>query len=218
MKNRDYKHFEKGEIFHAYNRGVGKIDIFLDDQDRSVFMNRLYENLFPDKYKNEQKLIKEPKYKRKLLPPNSFELICYCLMPNHFHLVIKQLNNIPISQLISKVCTGYSMYFNKKHERVGSLFQDVFKAVHVENNSQLLWLSLYVHENPIKAGLIQNLDKYKWSSYLSYKGMEKGICKPDIILNQYTNREKYFEYFSNQTIRTELQNQMLVSGDILIDE
>lgn len=194
------------------------MDIFLDDQDRSVFMNRLYENLFPEKHKNKQELSKKPKYQRKLLPPNSFELICYCLMPNHFHLVIRQLGDIPISQLISKICTGYSMYFNRKHTRVGSLFQDVFKAVHVENNSQLLWLSLYVHENPIKAGLIQNLDKYKWSSYLSYKGIEKGICKSDVILDQYSDKEKYFEYFLNPEIKERLQNKMLDCGDILIDE
>jgi len=216
MKNRDYKNFAQDEIFHTYNRGVGKMKIFLDDEDMTVFMSRLYENIFPEKKKLQINI--KTKYQRKFLPPNSFELISYCLMPNHFHLLIKQKTDLPISQLISKVCTGYSMYFNKKYERVGSLFQDTFKATLVKTNEQLLWTSLYIHENPIKAHLIEKLEDYKWSSYLDYAGLDMGICKKDIILGQYKNPKSYLDYFNNPKINKKMQNLMIGSQDIFIDE
>ena len=168
MKNRDYKQFEKEGIYHIYNRGVGKMKIFEDEKDFRVFLYRLKENLFPEKNKIENSILKKKIYKRKLLPPNSFDLICYCLMPNHFHLVIQQKTNLPISKLILKICTGYSMYFNKKHGRVGSLFQGIFKAVPIENNEQLLWTSLYIHENPQKSKLVKKPENYEWGSLLDY--------------------------------------------------
>ena len=192
------------------------MDIFRDDEDRSVFMNRLYENLYPENIKDNLEY-KQKKYKRKLLPPGSFELIAYCLMPNHFHLVIRQLSELAVSDLILKICTGYSMFFNKKYERVGSLFQDTFKMVNVDTNAQLLWLSLYVHENPIKAQLVVDLKDYKWSSYLSYIGKDKGICKSNIILDQYSDPKNYLEYFKNKKTRSEIENMMIGSEDILID-
>ena len=88
MKNRDYKNFIENEYFHIYNRGVGKMNIFLDDQDKSVFMSRLHENIYPEKAKLEINIGgKKKKIERKLLPSNSFELVSFCLMPNHFHLL-----------------------------------------------------------------------------------------------------------------------------------
>ena len=218
MRNRDYKNFAKGEFFHVYNRGVGKMDIFKDEADMSVFMNRLYENLFPEKQKRETEIGKKKKYERKLLPPNSFDLISYCLMPNHFHLLIKQLTDLPISQLMLKVCTGYSMYFNKKYDRVGSLFQDVFKTVAIETNEQLLWVSLYIHENPIKSGLVKKLEEYRWSSFLDYIGINKGICNKDVILGQYKDPTSYLQYFRDPQLHEDTQNLMIGSEDIFIDE
>ena len=219
MKNRDYKNFIENEYFHIYNRGVGKMNIFLDDQDKSVFMSRLHENIYPEKAKLEINIGgKKKKIERKLLPSNSFELVSFCLMPNHFHLLIKQLTNLPISKLVSKICTSYSMYFNKKYGRVGSLFQDAFKAVQIETNQQLLWLSLYIHENPSKAGIVENLEKYKWSSFLEYIGLSKGICKKDIILGQYKNRSEYLSHFKNLKEKEQVQNNLIGIQDLLIDD
>src|SRR3989344_6862289 len=140
MKNRDYKEFAKDSIYHVYNRGVEKSDIFLDEEDYRLFLFRLKENLFP---KNKKLSIKKKRnvYVRKNLPPGAFDLICYCLMPNHFHFLIQQKTDLPIGKLISKLCTGYSMVFNKKNERVGGLFQDQFKAVLVDSNEYLSWVS-----------------------------------------------------------------------------
>ena len=111
MNNRDYKEFAKNEIYHVYNRGVGKMNIFKDEEDFKVFLFRLKENLFPEIMK--RKDLPKSAYRRKTLPPNSFDLISYCLMPNHFHLLIKQNSDISISALILKLCGGFSKYFNK---------------------------------------------------------------------------------------------------------
>ncbi|OHB15369.1 MAG: hypothetical protein A2431_03720 [Candidatus Zambryskibacteria bacterium RIFOXYC1_FULL_39_10] len=216
MNNRDYKEFAKGEIYHIYNRGVGKMNIFKDEEDFKVFLFRLKENLFPELIKKDNR----PKlsYRRKILPPKSFDLIAYCLMPNHFHLLIKQNSDISISTLVLKLCGGFSKYFNKKHDRIGSLFQDKFKAVKIYKNDQLLWTSLYIHENPIKAGLTDNLSGYKWSSYLDYAGLQNNnLCKKDIILEQFNSPKAYLNYFRG-TESKKIENKMISCLDLLIDK
>jgi len=108
---------------------------------------------------------------------------------------MRQETDLSISKIISKVATSYSKYFNQKYDRVGPLFQDRFKAVLVESNEQLLYLSYYVHQNPIKAKLVKNLDLYEYSSYLDYTGKREGtLCKKDSILDQYDfNHERYLK-------------------------
>jgi hypothetical protein len=116
-------------------------------------------------------------------------------MPNHFHFLIRQNGILPISKLIAKVCTGYSMYFNKRNERVGSLFQDAFKAILVDSDPYLLWLSAYIHQNPTVAGLVKNPEDYQWSSYLDYVGARKGaLCEKDVILGQFPNVRAYSKF------------------------
>jgi len=215
MNNRDYKEFAKGEIYHVYNRGVGKMNIFKDEEDFKVFLFRLKENLFPELTKIGN--LPKSAYRRKILPPNSFHLIAYCLMPNHFHLLIKQNSEIPISTLILKLCSGFSKYFNKKHNRVGSLFQDKFKAVRIYRNEQLLWTSFYIHENPLKAGLTNDLSSYKWNSYLDYTGSQNNnLCKKEIILSQFNSLTAYLNYFKEKENK-KIQNKLISHQDLLID-
>ncbi|MEK9209095.1 MAG: transposase, partial [Patescibacteria group bacterium] len=114
MLTRDYKSSAPGEYYHAYNRGNAKEPVFLDDDDYRFFLLRLDQNLSSDIAVNRH---------FRPLPPNSFSLISYCLMPNHFHLLLRQDRDIPTSKLIGKICTSYSMYFNKKYGRVGHVFQ-----------------------------------------------------------------------------------------------
>jgi putative transposase len=188
MNNRDYKKFAPQTAHHIYNRGVGKQDIFLDDEDRKFFLYRLKENLFPEIPKKlpDGHLLGSAHtlYIRKMLPKNAFNLFCYCLMPNHFHLMVRQNLLVPVSKLISKVCTSYGKYFNKKYNRVGGVFQDQFKSVLVATDGQMLWLSAYIHQNPAVAGLVKDLKDYPWSSYLDYIGLRKGsLCDKDFIVN-----------------------------------
>ncbi len=192
MNNRDYRKFGRGEYYHIYNRGNAKADIFLDDEDFSFFLLRLAQNLFPARYQG---------VRLSPLPERSFSMISYCLMPNHFHFLLRQDNDIPTSRLLSKVCTSYSKYFNKKYNRVGHVFQDAFKQITVHDNSYLLWLSAYIHNNPVVAGFTSNPFEYQWSSYGEFFGVgEKNICDPRIILDQLKSKEEYKRFVRESTL------------------
>lgn len=157
-KNSIKVYVENG-YYHLYNRGVEKRKIFLDEQDYAVFLYYLKDYLLP---KNEQELTRQlsdpnTSYKErdkilKLLRLNNFAdeivLMCYCLMPNHFHLLLRQKSAISIDKFMNSICVRYTMYFNKKYKRVGPLYQDVYKAVLVETDEQLLYLTSYIHRNP----------------------------------------------------------------------
>ncbi len=181
MRNRDYKLFGPGEYFHIYNRGNGKQNIFLENEDFQFFLLRLRQNLFPNEELGQ-------KTRTKVLPAGSFSLISYCLMPNHFHFLLRQDGEIPTTKLLLKVCTSYSIYFNKKYNKVGHVFQDQYKQVSVDDNQYLLWLSAYIHQNPKVGGLTENLGDYYWSSYPEYIGKYGGICDKEIILSQFSNQ------------------------------
>jgi putative transposase len=209
MKNRDDKIFAPNNYYHIYNRGNGKMDIFKDDEDRKFFLYRFRENLYPKPPEGNPlgrlggaSIAAEAhtRYIRKTLPPEAFCLLCYCLMPNHFHLLIKQNGILPISKLILKVCTGYSMYFNKKYETVGHVFQDCFKAVRIENDSQLLWTSAYIHNNPKTGGLVEDLKDYQWSSYPDYAGLRQGtLCDQSLILGMMQNNRETYKKFAAES-------------------
>ena len=98
------------------------------------------------------------------------EVVAYCLMPNHFHLLIKQRKEKGITTYVSNFINAYTKYFNTKHDRIGPLFQGVFKAVYVESEEQLTHLTRYIHLNPVTSSLIkpEDLATYPWSSYAPY--------------------------------------------------
>jgi REP element-mobilizing transposase RayT len=189
MNNRDYKQFRAGHYYHIYNRGNNKMDIFREEADYKFFLLRLKELFFPQSAKL------TGRYKRSLLPAGAFTLLCYCLMPNHFHLEVRQNSDLPISALILKLCTSYSKYFNKKYDRVGSLFQDAFKAVLIDSDPYMLWLSAYIHNNPKTAELIEDLDNYPWSSYTDYVGLRQGtLCDKEIVLKILGKSNAYYKF------------------------
>jgi putative transposase len=196
MSNRDYKEFAEGEYYHIYNRGNGKMDIFCDDQDNLNFIKRLTfilgltKNIYDGDDQNQRRSLE----RMKSLPKNSFTIICYCLIPNHFHILSRQNSDISISKLITKLCTSYSKYYNKKYEHIGHVFQDKFKAVLVEDNKQLLWLSAYIHQNPKVAKLVKNLKSWQWSSYTDYVDGKGILCDKDIILGQFKNISDYVDF------------------------
>jgi putative transposase len=209
MNNRDYKNFVSGGYYHIYNRGNGKMDIFRDDQDYYSFLKRLRLVLgMDDKLPTNLRIIP---FKKK-----SFLVVCYCLMANHFHILIKQNTLIPISNLVSKICTSYSKYFNKKYDRVGHLFQDQFKAVNVNDDRYLLWLSAYIHLNPKLAGLCDPAE-YKWSSYREYiDDIEGGLCDSSIILERFKNRDEYVQFVEDGFQK--IKNGNIIERDNIISE
>lgn len=173
MKNRDYRASAPGVILHIYNRGNNKEKIFFDEQDYRAFLFRLGLSLgFTDDDLNKESILSLPYSRIRItdVDRDDFILHSFCLMPNHFHLILEQKKEIPVSKLISKICTSYAKYLNKKYQRVGHVFQDQFKSVLIESNDQLMWASAYVHMNPVKDRLVKHPSEYKWSSYKDFIG------------------------------------------------
>jgi putative transposase len=189
------KIYIKDGYYHTYNRGVEKRDIYLDDQDYTVFLHLLKYYLSPPpENENKHPLKNLPDIKIVRPRPlknlnNEIELMAFCLMPNHYHLLIKQNSIDGMQKLIRNLTTIYSMYFNKRYDRVGYLFQGRYKAVMITKDSYLLHLSRYIHLNPV--GLTgPHPVNYPYSSYLYYLNKKRaGWIKPDFIL-KYFNKNK----------------------------
>ena len=170
VNNRDYKKFVPGVFVHIYNRGNNKEKIFYDEYDYRAFLFRIGLSLGIDQEILNKNSITSIKNSRIRINGNnnSFRLHSFCLMPNHFHFLIEQTGDTPISKLMSQVCTSYAKYLNLKYKKVGHVFQDKFKAVNIENNPQFMWTSAYIHMNPVKDGIVKHPSEYKWSSYKDY--------------------------------------------------
>ena len=165
--------FAENYFYHVFNRGVTRQPIFKTKRDyqRAIITLNFYQHQKPPlrlaralSLNKEEKgnFFKELKGKAKLA-----EIICYCLMPNHFHLLLKQKMNGGISKFLSNFSNSYTRYFNVKRKRVGPLFQGIFKAVRIETDEQLIHVSRYIHLNPIASLVIKEkeLDNYPWSSF-----------------------------------------------------
>lgn len=159
--------FINGGIYHVFNRGVDQKPIFLEKGDYKRFINLL------DYYK----YTREVKYSIAITNPHQVwdsqgdplvDLICYCLMPNHFHLLLRQTTESGVSNFLRLIQNSFTKYFNTKHQRTGHLLQGLFKAVQINTDEQLLHVSRYIHLNPFVAGLINDLKGYQWSSYRDY--------------------------------------------------
>jgi putative transposase len=181
-KNAIKKYVENG-YYHIYNRGVEKRNIFQDDTDYSTFLAFLAEYLQPKDEKALLDTLSLPglsmNKKEKILKTirlNNFSqeilLLAYALMPNHFHIFLKQRNAGSIDTFMRSICTRYVMYFNHKYKRVGSLFQDVYKAALIEDEAHYIHISRYIHKQAIELpdGLLKPLQP---SSYQEYIGERK---------------------------------------------
>lgn len=186
-----------GQIYHIYNRGIEK---------RRVFENRRCYTRLLHAIKYYQLKGPKPKFSHSfnnnLFKPDPekkiVDIICYCLMPNHFHLLIKQLSDGGISEFISKLINSYTKFYNLKYKRVGPLFQGQFKAVLIESEEQLIHVSRYIHLNPIASFLVKDLNLYEWSSYKEYINNTKGICNKEEIISIFKNSTSYQKFCSDQ--------------------
>jgi REP element-mobilizing transposase RayT len=199
MSRRDYKEFAAGEYHHVFNRGNNKSDIFLDGEDYDFFLTRLEEALYPGRGHGAHG--HHARSRRRPLPDDAFSLIAYSLMPNHFHLLILQKTDTSISVLMLRLITAYSKYFNKKYERVGTLFQDQFKSSHIEDDAQLIYTSAYIHCNAPVAGLVRSPGDYAYDSYREYvtegDSVQK-IAQPDEIMGHFSGVRKYQEFVAER--------------------
>ncbi len=134
--------------------------------------------------------------------PKRVEIIAYCLMPNHYHLLLKQLTDHGISDFISLACNSYSKYYNNKHLRKGPLYEGPFKSNRVESNEQLVHLSRYVHLNPVASFLIKEseLDEYSWSSLPEYLGAGDIMTDRDIVMSNFRSIENYRQFVHDRIL------------------
>jgi len=197
MKKRDYKNLSPNSIFHIFNRGNNKENIFYDEQDYRAFLFRLSLAIgIESDIIHKEPLLRMPRSRIRITksPFGLFKLHSFCLMPNHFHLLIEQCTDIPISKLIQKTCTSFAMYLNKKYNRVGYVFQDRFKSVLIENNHQLMWVTSYIHMNPVKDGFNRNPGDYSWSSYNDFASNRNlPIISKDLIPELFGTRENFIK-------------------------
>ena len=218
MNNRDYKEFAAGEIYHLYNRGNGKMDIFRDHQDYVNFLLRL--SVLLGKPRGALAIGSDGATARLRLrldyfDAGMFELVCYCAMPNHFHLLVQQCGDTPISTLMHKLATSYSMYFNAKYEHVGHLFQSRFRAVRVDDDRYLKHISAYIHLNPETAGLVKKAERWKYGSYPDYLGeREDAVCDKTKVLEQFKSVSAYRRYVEESAESIRLRKSL---GDLAID-
>lgn len=177
--------FLPGLYYHIYNRGSEKRTIFLDHRDYSKFLKRTKE--CAKKY--------------------AIDILCYCLMPNHYHFLLRQTSNTSIAVFMNAVQLGHAKFFNTKYQRVGPLFQGRFKAKPIETDEYLLHLSGYIHKNPVadltdsgnskkpRHLLLQKLRTYPYSSYHEYLGTSStNIAKTDYLLSYFSKTKPRFTY------------------------
>lgn len=216
------KVYSENSFYHIYNRGVEKRHIFLDGQDYSVFLSYLQCYTTPIDEAKLSKIISaensSPKEKDKAIKQlnlknysGNIEIVCYALLPNHFHLLIYQSGNI-VNRFMNSLGTRYGMYFNRKYNRTGVLFQDVYKAVLVRSDEQLLHLSRYIHLNPTRA---LNLPVNKWQDTPFPSSLPEYFGKRQ---TNWIKKEKILNYFSKSKRNTSYENFLGTDTDPLLIE
>lgn len=190
--------FAPGEIYHIYTRGVERRILFRQDKDRQRLLDLLVHCLPQG---NVISFSTAQKLGQPLLLTQSGEglvnIVCYCLMSNHIHLLLKENVEKGISAYMQRLLTSYAMYFNKSMERSGSLFTNPFRAVLVDGDDYFLHVSRYIHLNPYVARLVAKPTQTYWSSLAEYLPEHiNGICHTDLILSS-MSRSEYQSFVSD---------------------
>ena len=232
----------KGNFYHILNRGVDKRNIFLDNKDYFRFIRDLFEfndtasppniNYFFHKYSDivhkysdiaspnipSPNIISKTR-KRKLL----VEILVFSLMPNHYHLLLRQKVKNGISRFMKKLNMGYAKYFNEKNRRSGALFEGRYKSIDVTNEMHFLWLPYYIHCNPLdlkfprwRGGNIEDykeavkfLESYRWSSHLDYLGKKNfpSVTQREFLMEIFGTAENYRKGFRRWLKDMELETK-----------
>lgn len=160
------RQFAPDHYYHVYNRGVEKRQIFMDELDYGVFLNRLKQMLINPELLDKHQILEHIKSFY-----GDIELVAYCLMPNHFHLLLYQHSDTAVAEFMRTLSTSYTMYFNARYDRVGSLFQGRYKARLIDNDAYLQHISRYIHLNPLH--ICPDIEAFDYSSMQFYKTPEK---------------------------------------------
>ncbi len=158
-----------GNYYHVYNRGHNRQNIFFERENYLYFLRQLRHHLIA----------------------NGTAVIAYCLMPNHYHLLVA-LETDNFSNLMQAFSLSYTKAINKRYQRVGSLFQGAFQAIHVDREEYLLYLTRYIHLNPVRARLVEKAEDWEFSSYPEYARVRGGtLPKMDVVRSQLYSPDQY---------------------------
>lgn len=212
------------EVYHVYNRGNNRQTTFLNKRDYQRALETIKFYRFSNPPVSLSKLLEIDRDTRadilKALDKENklVQIICYCLMPNHFHFLLKQLVDNGIAKFLSNFQNSYTRYFNVKHERDGSLFLDQFKAVRVETDEQFVHLSRYIHLNPFTGYVVKSLEEletYPYSSFPGYlKGNEPWVAS-DLILGFFKNKISYKKFVFDQA---EYQRELKIIEHLALEK
>ncbi len=181
-----------GEIYHVFNRSVAKQPIFTHQRDYQRALDTLEFYTYPQVnlrfsyYQRLDQSAKQKFLKQQKSGVKPIAMLAFCLMPNHAHFLIQEKQDGGISSFMRKFQNSYARYFNVKRNRTGALFQSMFKAVRVENESQLIHVCRYIHLNPYSSSIISTLEEleaYSWSSLPTYLGYSKSTLIDTSIIN-----------------------------------
>lgn len=221
--------FANDEYYHIYNRGTDKRVIFSDNEDLNRFLQSMIEfntvdpigSLYQNSFRKKTQL-SGLATKSEVFGAESEEklvtVIAYCLNPNHYHFLLKQVSERGVEKYMHRLGTGYTRYFNKKNERSGALFQGTFKSIHIDSNEYLLHASAYVNLN----NRVHQIDKLSGlatkSSWGAYVGEEfDGVpCEKGVILEQFRDASEYRDFVEN-SLRGILERRGLLAEEYLLE-
>jgi len=192
--------FAEGEIYHVFNKSISNYGIFKDLDNGQRFLNvvEYYNNLTVTKSYSEFTKRKTFNYKNIIYPIESthVKIISYCIMPDHYHFLLKILKSETFSKLMNTIEDSYTRYFNTKFHRKGPLWQNSFKSVEIKSNEQLIHVSRYIHLNPTTNKLVDCPEDWIFSSYKDFIN-DKNILKTYIKEISINNNESYKEFVEN---------------------
>ena len=185
----------KTGTYHVMMRGNERKNLFLDEEDKQRFLETLF--------------IKKKE--------TGFFLYAYCLMDNHVHLLIKESEE-SLATTMKRVNASYAFYFNQKYHRVGHLFQDRFKSEPIEDERYLMAVTRYIHNNPVKAGMVEKLEQYKWSSFRCYLAPDKpesrNVDTSFILSSISKNQQEAIHEFKSFSMETDQNDFLDISDEV----
>lgn len=165
--------FEPGMFYHVFNRGNEKREIFFEAENYRFFLRRL------------DRAVQE----------RGSRVIAYCLMPNHFHLLMQETTRGGIGKVMHSVETSYAKAINRRYDRVGHLFQGPFDARHVDRRESLMHVCRYLDLNPVFAKLVSTPEEWEFSSYCDYIGLRNGrLARKEVVLAEFDGVDDYRDF------------------------
>jgi len=181
MSNKTKNLHLPGNYFHVYNRGINRQRIFFEYDNYTFFLKRLND----------------------YLPDSHISIIAYCLMPNHFHLLLHQEEADSLSNYMARACKSYAQAVNKRFNRTGHLFEGKYKIKLIDDVLYLVHLSRYIHLNPVRAGLVDKPWEWEFSSYRAYLDSDYSMTRihQEVILEEFNGQEDYKDFVESYNPR-----------------